>query len=185
MEVTPSGKQIPGYLLDAYIDALKEALLLKRRRYRPELRKTEKHDALWRRAALFLIDQECDPFRYIEWAFAQFISKHDDVYPGMVTADWCLSKFVQEAPSHEHELGLRVKLAAEHVKFRIQKGATLEEVLTDPSAPLSPVFRFALAWSEKRYELAERLREDAQEALFFEPGYKKILSAWLPEEWRK
>jgi hypothetical protein len=182
MVVTPAGNSVPRYLLDAYVDALKEALLMKRRRYRPEIRQTPKYDNLWTRAALILIDNKCDPFRFINFAFDMFIDKHDDVYPTMVVSDYCMARFIEENPKYEHQLKLRVKLQAEYVKHRLDSGETLDEILLDEDSSLSSLFKFALAYSEKRQDLAERFRAAAVELLFFEPLYKTILGSWLPKE---
>ena len=178
---TPQGKEVPRYLVDAFVDALKEALLAKRRRYRPELRSTNKFDDMMKRTALVLIDHECDPFRFVNYVFDLFIEKHDDVYPNMLCSDWAIGKFLSESPKFEHQVELTVKLMADHVKTRLGRGDTFDEVLTDAHAPLSALFRFALAHSEKRPDLADRFRRAAEEQLFFEPLYRKFLGKWLPE----
>ena len=178
---TPSGREVPIYLLAAYVDSLKEALLMKRRRYRPELRATNRFDDMFERAALVLIDHKCDPFRFVNYAFELFIEKHDDVYPNMLCSDWALSKFIAENPKFEHQLELRVQLMADHVKARLNRGESLDEIVTDEHAPLTSLFKFALAHSEKRPDLAERFRRAAEEQLFFEPLYRKFLGQWLPE----
>jgi hypothetical protein len=178
---TPSGRVVPMYLLFAYVDSLKEALLLRRRRYRPGLLLTNEFDEMMKRTALVLIDHNCDPFRYVNYVFNLFIDKHDDVYPTMLCSAWAINKFLEANLNFEHQLELSVKLMADHVKIRMERGDTFDEIVTDEHAPLTALFRFALAHSEKRADLAERFKKAAEEQLFFEPLYRKFLGQWLPE----
>jgi len=178
---TSSGRIVPRYLLSAYVDALKEALFARRRRYRPELWLTNKFDDVMEQTALVLIDNNCDPFRFVNYVFDLFIEKHDDVYPNMLCSSWAISKFLEANPKFEHQLELKVRLMADHVKTRLERGETLDEIVTDEHAPLTALFVFALVHSEKRADLAGRFSQAAEEQLFFEPLYRKFLGQWLPE----
>lgn len=179
---TPKGKEVPRYLLNAYVDALKEALLLRRRRYRPNLRATDKHDHILEGVAGVLIDNDCDPFRYVNYVFDLFISKHDDVYPNMLASSWAINKFLEDLPNFEHQVELRVRLMADHVKSRLDRGESLEAIMADQHSPLTALFKFALAMSLNRSDVAEQFKAAAKDQLFFEPLYKKFLGQWLPEE---
>jgi hypothetical protein len=75
-----------------------------------------------------------------------------------------------------------VRLQAESVKVKTENGWKLDEIFDDPTSELSPIFCFAVAWSEGRQDLAEKLRPAAERVLLFEPEYKRLLKDWLPKE---
>jgi hypothetical protein len=176
-------RTVKGYAVIACICALKEAFVGIQRRYRPDIRRAGGDDLKWRNTAFLLLANECNPFAYMSFAF-DACSHLGTVYPNMVTTGHMVQKYVMERPDIESDLKLLIKLQADSISHLLKRGRSLEEVLLDTTLELSAVFRFALAWSENRHDIAARFREAAQRMLTFQPLYKQLLAKWLPEELR-
>ena len=180
MEVNPG---IPrGVAVGQYIKALQSAF--------SELRKilidkttyfNPADDAKWKPAAELLLDNQGDPHAYVRYVFDVLVRFKGDVFVNMVTSIPRVQEFLGKRTERLEDLKQRVGLQAEAIKCRITNGWTLDDIFEDPTIGLSPVVRFALAWSEGRGDLAEPWRERARENIRFEPAYREILKTWLPE----
>ena len=170
-------------LLALYIEALKEAFTTLKRRYRSDFQSVgRRDDPRWRQCAQLLLEKGIDPFAYMNFVFDSMTKFNHDVFPTTAVSPAMAARYEEERPARETQVRLIVKLQAEELKRRIDNGESLPEVLEDPLAQLSAVMRFAAAWSEKRFDLAAKFREDAERMLAFEPLYRKLLADWLPEE---
>jgi len=138
-------------------------------------------DPRWERLAEELAKQQADPCAYVRFVFNIMLPVTHSIQPNMVTSGKLLSQFLEQQPIRREELRLMVCLQTEHVRARLQQGEPLETILLDTSAPLSAVFRYVMARSEKRWDLSKRFEEAAKSMLLFEPYYKELLGAWLPE----
>lgn len=178
-----NGREVTGAQVLAYIQELKEHYLILRRRIWPSLARVSSHeDHLWLRAALKLLAAEAPPANYLQYVFERASAFSADVWPRMVTSDNFVEQYIAQRPDQRAALEQLIKLQAEQVQVQRQSGRSLEQVLLDPVLPLSAIFRFALAWSEGRLELAQRFRGPAEEMLVREPHYRQLLAKWLPED---
>lgn len=170
-------------LNDIYIDALKDAYLTLRRRYDPSSYGIGKcFTPRLAPIADLLIQGKGDPYAYMQFVFDHFATKTCDVYPNMVMSPKLVTLFLEARKDCEEELKLILRLQSDYVTTHTKNGRPLEYILKDRLAPLSAVFRFALAWSSQLFDVAELFRLDATRMLMFEPLYKQLLFKWLPED---
>lgn len=169
--------------VEAYVAALKDAYVTLRRRYRPDYsgRFTSSPDS-WVRCAQVLVANDLDPYAFAQYVFDWIAESAGDVYENQITSLRLAESFRQERPKLAERTNLRVRLEADELSMLTKTGYSLEEALTNPCSQISPVFAFAAAWSEKKFDLAERFRADAKAMILFEPLYAKLLGQWLPED---
>lgn len=178
-----SGDSVPQYLIAAYVDSLQSAFTVLKQRLRPDFRGVGNHEPeRWEACARLLHAAGLDPFAFMQFSFDTFAAFSHDVFPRMVLSPNMVERFKEEAPAREEKIELICRIQAEYLKRALDSGSTLEEELLNKNTTYSALFRFAVAWSQKKYELASRFRADAQRMLTFEPLYKKFLGKWLPEE---
>jgi len=173
-----------GIDLSEYIAAVKHAYRMLRTRYRngQEFSFRYGDEPRWVETARALAAQGGNPYGYVKFVFERCLLIAGDVFPNQVNSPRMIREYFHCRPERVQRLELLVKLQAESMKVKIGNGWKLEDIFDDPGSELSPIFCFAVAWSEGRKDLAEKLRPAAERVLLFEPEYKRILKAWLPEE---
>ena len=170
-------------LVSAYFDALKDAYVRLRQRWRPEFHKVAKeYDPLFLSAARKLAELNLCPYEYTHYVFDIMTKNHDDVFPAMITSLKLVRKFADEKPELDDRLQLLLQLQASNVKERMAGGEKLRDILLSPTSELSVVFRIAAANAYGLPDLVERFWADAKQMLIFKPAYKKYLGNWLPKE---
>ncbi len=170
-------------ILDLYVDCLKAAYTQLRRRIIPEFKGPgSRLDHKWRHLAQVLSAESMDPYAYVRFAFERFLSGNPDVYVEVITSPKMANEFIKERPKIKEEIRQSVATQAEKLRQRLAAGFSLEKLLTDEHIGFSPVFRFATAWSEKKFDIAERYKADAMRQLNFEPLYRELFKPWLPKE---
>ncbi len=166
----------------AYADALKDAYIRKRKQWRPDYSgRLASPDQAWLSCAELLAKHNLDPYAYTQFVFDIFIGAQPDVYENQITSINLAETFVTERPKLIERVKLRVRIQADIVSTRIKHGETLESILGDTMAGISPVFAFAAAWSESKHQLAEGFKDDAMRMILFEPLYLELLGQYLPE----
>ena len=169
--------------LEVYYDALREAYLMMRRRVRHEpFRFRNQDDDRWIEAARLLMEGRGDPFSYVKFVFDRYLKTIGDIWVNHLTSPRTINEYFKDREEIIKKLELTVSIMAEGVKVRVTNGWSLEEILEDKRRELSSVFKFALAWSEGRKDLAENFRAAAERAVLFEPELKRILGKWLPPD---
>lgn len=170
-------------VIAAYMDAMKDAFTQLKRRYRPAFVGVGNHeDRLWRAAAVMLHEQGLDPYSYMQFAFLLFSGNTDDVFPRMVTSPKVITRYIEERPARKAELEIILRSQATYMKTRLDSNVPLDAILLDTLAPLSAVFRFAIAFVEKREDLMAKFKKDAEKMVLFEPLYAALLGDWLPDD---
>lgn len=139
-------------------------------------------DVKWKPIAKILCEQGGDPYAYIRYVFDSLVRYKGDVFPNMITSVARVWEFIGTRAERLKDLTILMGLQTDAIRTRIKNGWSLDDIFEDPTIGLSPAVRFALAWSEKRFDLAEEWRERAREQIRFEPAYRELLRAWLPEE---
>jgi hypothetical protein len=173
-----------GRMMSEFVGALKDAYEIKMRLIDDtfKLRSTEAYEAKWTELAETLHTNGLDPFSYIQFVFDFCGEKLDGFYLNLVLSSKMVSKFKAQLPKHNAALKVSMKLQVDHVESRLKGGDTIEQVLADDYAPVNAALRFALAWSEKKYELAEPFRGAAEIVMTFEPYIRQLLNPWLPDD---
>ncbi len=174
-------RSISGRDYLAGVVALKRSYVMLQKRYRPDIKHAGGDESRWQAAAKMLLANSCDPYGYMAYAFEIFIQK-GTVVPNMVTSLKIVERYVLEKPDLDAELELLIQLQANLVQTYLRNGVSLPEILGNTKLEMSAVFRYALAYSEKLYDLAVRFEEDAKRMLVFKPAYRHILAKWLPAE---
>lgn len=172
-------------LVNAYIECIQDAYIQMRKRWKPDYRGHlhQATDNRWRQCARILAQHQADPYAYVQYVFDILTVERADVYENEVTGLGLTNSFLEERPKLRERVRLRVQLQSERVSLRINSGEKLDEILNDPYAELSPIFKFAAAWSQERHDLAALFQEDARRMMLFEPLYAELLCKWLPAEW--
>jgi len=169
--------------LELFTKRLIEAYVHLRHKLKPSYtRMTKPNYLLWNRAADELIHYGIDPYQYVQWVFDTVTCYRPDVYDREVTSIKFIHAYNKQLPEIEDRIELEVELHAKKIKTLLNTGEKLESILTNELYELSPVVRFATAWSEGLKELADQLRPAAEEMLMFRPFYAKVLKDWLPKE---
>ncbi len=170
-------------LVDAYVECLKDAYVKMRRRWRPEFRGVpERHDKQLRPVAQILAQVTANPYSYVHFLFDLLTKGNPDVYINQLCSKTLACEYLSQRPNEEQRIKLNIFLMANAVKSKIDNGFPLEFVITSEFMELTPVFRYAVAVSNNRPDLAARYEQDARRMLEFEPLYKELLAEWLPEE---
>jgi hypothetical protein len=183
MDGNHRGSRCDERTLTLYIDQLKDAYVRARRFRDPRFRKpSPKHEHFWSQAAKLLCEGGGNPYAFIRWSYDGCAKAVGEGYVNAVTSPKRIAVFLNDRPRQLQQLKLLVFLQADTMKARVNVGESVEEVLTDKRAPLSAIFRFAAAWSSRRFELAAKFRREAERMLLFEPAYKDLLGKYLPEE---
>jgi hypothetical protein len=169
--------------LELFTKRLIDAYVRLRHKLKPSYTKmTKPNYMLWNRAAEELILRGIDPCQYVQWVFDVVMCYRPDVYDKEVTSIKFIHAYEREMPEIEDRVELEVELQAKKIKTLLNTGEKLESILKNELYELSPVVRFATAWSEGLKELADQLRPAAEEMLMFRPFYAKALKDWLPKE---
>lgn len=171
--------------IDKYVESLKDAYTRLRRRWRPDYRGPSSSDhEKWHAAARSLSELKLDPYAYIRFVFDQMTPMHPDVYVNMATSPKMIQVFISEQHRLREDATRLAALQSDQLKHKLQNGWDLRRILTDPYSEFTPLFAFAVAWSEGLRDIAASLREEAEKELLFQPVYKELLAEWLPAEMR-
>lgn len=130
----------------------------------------------WLKIAEVVNSLECDFVDYVE---AQFNWVYPFPHPNTMYGGAAKSRYkryVDEGGSAAYgaELAKRFEFMAEFVATRLGVGFTLEEILTDGSAPLSPVFRVCIAHENGIRDVTKALEVEAEDEHSSHPAYKEI-----------
>lgn len=139
-----------------------------------------KHMKMWRRLARELYACGISARRYIYWAYRQYRRFGPIVYVERITSPKTVQWYSKEAPDHDREVALLVRLQWATLKQALDEGMTPRETICDSSLELGVVFRYALACHAQLSDLAEPMRKAAEAEMYFEPGYAKCLGSFLP-----
>lgn len=188
---SPSTQAHPYHKLSAdvvaqYVEALKDAYTRMRRRWRSDFRGVpSSHDNQLVYVATVLAERRANPYSYVRYVFDILTKKTPDVYINQLGSVSLADDFINNRALLEKDVQREVYGMADIVKTKLEQGFSLEQILTSPFFSLSPVFRYACAWSEGKHELAKTWEEDAKRMILFEPLYKELLGNWLPEEMKR
>lgn len=141
-----------------------------------------KHMKMWRRLGRELHARGIALRHYIYWAYKKYRGYGPFVFVEQITSPKTLQWYGKEAPDHEHDIALLVRLQWATLKAALDEGLTPREIITEPGLELGVVFRYALARNAQLTDLAESMRKAAESELYFEPLYRKYLSGFLPAE---
>ena len=120
-----------------------------------------------------------DPYTYVLFVY-DLCSEHMDWVPiNMVASSKTVQRFILDRPSREAELQLILASQSDYVRTHLENGERMEEILCDPDAPLSAVFRYAVALTMELQDIANNCKESAEEMLLFEPMYGVLLERLL------
>ena len=173
-------------LVDAMVICLKDAYAKMRRRWRPDFRGVpERHDKQLRPVAEILVKANGNPYGYVHYLFDLLTRNNPDVYINQLSSKTLACEYLSQRPNERRRLELQTYLMANAVKTKLANGFPLEFVVTSEFMELTPIFRYAVAISNNRPDLASRYEDDAKRMLEFEPMYKELLGEWLPEEMRR
>jgi hypothetical protein len=172
-------------IVATYVDALKDAYKRLRVRYRTDFRGLgERYDKALKPVAEALDSHKIDPYPYMQFIFDHLAYKNMDVYPKMICSLNWVNRFLESRPERNEEIQLLINLQSKVIERRLNSGENLQNILLDPHAELSVVFRYAVACSQGEDKLAKLFEKDAVTMLVFEPLYKQYLWDWLPEHAR-
>lgn len=139
-----------------------------------------RHMKMWRRLAVALHARGISFRRYIYWAHKQYRRFGPYVFVGQIASPKTLQWYDREAPDHEHDVALLIRLQWSTLKQALDEGMTPREIIGDSSLELGVVFKYALARNAQLTDLAESMREAAESEMYFEPGYRRHLASLLP-----
>jgi len=183
---SPSGG-LPGHLVEeavrGYIELLTSSYIVARRRTRRDFFMRPRYDdPAWRRCAEALLAAKLNPTTYVQFVFSLVVPVRGDMYETDVTSQQHVGLYRTSHKEHEQESILHLKLQLNKVKMLLASGETIIALLQDPNNELTPLTRYALAWSEGLYEHAKRFEAAAREEALFEPARVGMLKSWLPED---
>ena len=167
----------------ACVNALKDAYVRLRSRYRPDvLSVSSEYDEKFTRVAEELLEAGASPYAYVKYVFEQICKNYPDVYPNMVTSLKLVNRFMGTLGARQAKIREIVRSQAELVKYQLDSGRDLREVLLDPHLEVNAAFRYALACSVNYDDVAARFKQQAEDLMLFEPRYRAELQKWLPEK---
>ena len=142
----------------------------------------DRDEKMWMKLAESLDRNDISPRRFIKWAYDFYKMRHPVPFVNMVTSDRAVTIFLNREPhmvDQEAETRLRCELQQATVKAELEKGRSPREIVLDSSLELGAVFRYAFACSADLRDLTERLRDQVEREVHFNPTYRKILGEFL------
>ena len=161
-------------------NALIEAYRLLRGLDSVQHRVRPKHMAMWKRLVRELYDRGISGRRYIYWAYKQHRRYGPIVYVERITSPKTVQWYAKEAPDHDRDVALLIRLQWATLKAALDEGQTPREIIEDSALELGVVFKYALACDAQLSDLAESMKKAAESEMYFEPAYRKYLADFLP-----
>jgi len=152
-------------MLSPAAQVVRDAFLRYRRMIHPEYKDgSSRWVVCYERAAEFIEKNGCDADEYIA---AQFQFTKPFPMPNQLYSDTALKKYQNYAHDDTGlvELIAQIETELNYLDTRQLLGLSIEDILTSVVAPLSPLFRYVMAMSFKRQDIAEFYREAAREQL--------------------
>jgi hypothetical protein len=166
-----------------YVSAAQTAYTYLRQTYEPSYKGPgKKCERLWWDLGRTLAENMIEPGCFMRYAFEFYCQSCDNVYEQMVTSPSTVARYLAARPEREKEIELLCSLQSQEVLRRMRRGEKLEEILMDPDASLSAVFRFAVASDGGLTAVAKTFESAARRMLMFEPAYRTHLAKMLPKE---
>lgn len=157
------------------------------------------HENIWPRIASFCLENKLQPTTLVKAMFHN-AQKRRPPTPNAACGPKALQRYKEyDAPAvgisleadHKHRLEAQKQCVAASV-FRLQKYSEKDEksawrqAITNPTDPLTPLFRYCVARNQGWEDIAEMYQGQAEYQYDFSPEvYNAVWGDWLPDDLRK
>ena len=164
-------------------EAARDAYRLRRQMHQPKWNGGDpRWKVCWQKTADFVARHELDMDQYMD---AQFELKAPFPMPNQLYSEQALTRheaYSERSGDPLEALGRRLDVEMGFLETRKKIGLSIEDILTFPASPLTPLFCYCVALNFGLSELAEQFEEGAKRQLARSPQTREMYRALLPED---
>jgi len=138
-------------------------------------------DSLVRKVARALLSAHESPYTYMDHAWGMF-KQGTAPLAHQILGPKILEAFLHQKAARLGDMQTVIHLQTDALQTLLKHGRRYEEILIDPDVQMSALFRYLVAKHLGLDQLAAQFAEEAEDMLKWQPAYRKLLKAALPEE---